>query len=247
MTIQIDHGTRHYHIHGLGFDKSKNEYVIVIIDREDDTGKTWIQIWSSKRQIWIPMVKILDPGLWGFYSYISDKSRHVPKLNVNVGLFANGALHWMLAWSASQNTAVLRFDLETRDFDVIPSPKTEHFDLVVLGDRVSLVGFDVVSRTSYVWELNSDSTWIKIMTIPPTFHPRLPMFRLENGEFFIVTSMWYWVRSWGFTCEVVKQSSEFCLSDPIREEPCWRHKEICFDYVRIPYKKSLVSLENMSV
>lgn len=253
MTIRFPFtGSPEDYVYGFCYDESKKEYNIVIINRNEYTGDTWIQIWSSRTHTWSRTCVTMNPERWNF-------AFHHP--NLNVALFVKGALYWKIMDSSSLYSA-LRFDLKTRKLNLIRSPmpmdkrskrlrvRFSNFELVGLGDCVAFVNYDFIIIT--VWELNELDgfvNWTKIMSIParPTndvvgYFVTPPVFRLKNGEDVLVTRSFDQFKNKEMKCCFYVFNGDMKDLTRLKIEGIGGLQD-----VMIPYKKTLVSLSNKNI
>ncbi|RYQ79013.1 hypothetical protein Ahy_Scaffold8g108491 isoform D [Arachis hypogaea] len=142
-------------IHGIGYDASNDDYVIVIFSKENQP-----HCFSLRTNSWTK-IDVAPPTPLITYEFIPW------------GLFFNGAIHW-LSYRPS-NRDILIFDVKKRRFSKIPLPEQKltwwPSKLVILGGCLALNFFDYRdnNKRTQVWVLKKykvPSSWILLYEIP---------------------------------------------------------------------------------
>ncbi|GAU19780.1 hypothetical protein TSUD_182150 [Trifolium subterraneum] len=166
-TGEHENGYIHGLLHGLGYNPSTDDYLIVLGSYENDhdlflpplSGSIDLEIFSLRANKW----KQIEGGPY----MVSDGYGH-PKL----GSFLNGAIHWLVCNHETESHVIIAFDLKELRMLAIPLPDdfgvsdsgVMQFDMLLLGGLISLWNEDM--DTVQIWVMQEyvvHSSWTKTL------------------------------------------------------------------------------------
>lgn len=164
--------------YGLGFDSSIEKYKIVRVYFRD-----FFHLANQQYQLGAEVYTMGTPGVAGSWREIS--SRPPPYPLHKQGVYASGALHWLVNYMFSPpnlESMVISFDLTKEEFSTVPHPEFSSnvsiwFELVDLKGYLGMVDFSMGNRIE-VWKLKDYERkhWMReyridIPTNPPSGVP----------------------------------------------------------------------------
>ncbi|PWA89520.1 F-box associated interaction domain-containing protein [Artemisia annua] len=149
---------------GFGYDESSDDYKVLGISGLWNHGtKAEVKIYSLKS---------------GYWKTLGNFPRGLPRQAL--GMFFNGALHWMTECKGSQPTTIVSFDLATETFGEILQPVYDeghnYLTLCTLGEWLSVV-CDYPGDRSDIWVMKVygvQDSWTKLFSIPHITNIKIP-------------------------------------------------------------------------
>ncbi|KAK4594325.1 hypothetical protein RGQ29_018132 [Quercus rubra] len=167
---------------GFGFHPGTNEYKVVrIVEQEQPTGlEQQIEVFTLGKPMW--MINRKNPFLLQVQPYAAS---------------FNGALHWLGQDKQNGSTIIVSFDLESENFQQIPTPDNcksrldrKDWRVVLLGGCLCIVDYNDHKRAD-IWSMKIygvKESWIKEYTVMPferLIGPSRPLCVLPNRNILI--------------------------------------------------------------
>nr|XP_023886271.1 F-box protein At3g07870-like [Quercus suber] len=156
---------------GIGFHPRTNEYKVVrIVEKEQPMGLEQEQLVGLEQHI--EVFTLGKQPMW----MINRKNPFLLRMQHHAVSF-NGALHWLGQDKQNGSTIIVSFDLESEEFQQIPTPDNcdksgldrQDCHVVVLGECLCVVDYDEFDRID-IWSMKiygAKESWIKEYTVEP--------------------------------------------------------------------------------
>jgi F-box interacting protein len=168
-----------YYLFGFGYDKSRDDYLVVLISTLSDNSSSYLEFFSLRDNTW----KQIEGDRFPYMDASSDRT---------LGLFFTGAIHWLAYHHDLSVDVIVAFDLTERKLLEMPLPDGDfvhvpiNCDLWVSGEFLSLSAIDYVSDTIELWvmkEYKVNSSWTKTLVIHiDNVAYFSPMYFAKNGD-----------------------------------------------------------------